>query len=719
MIFVAILASALMAITGMAVEGSRIAVEYRQMQNAADMAALVGAQSAGCATSGIGSSSCIQAAIKAACDTAYKNGYGGGTNAGQTDCTSTSSTTVHAYIPPQVCSPYSADYGNGKVPSNSCSGSTTSSYYNYLEVTIQKNLGTVPLMNVGIQPYAHAIAKKGSMSPRDFALVALDHTLTRALSFSGNAGSKSAGTCGVCIVGSIMSNSSDSSSIYVGGSGVEFTCGGQWYTNSTSETTVPNSNMGSYSIGSAFFSPPGCTGTADTSTSWNWGQPTVDDPYGSEGVPGKPSDNTSAWPNCTPCASSGHYFHWKTTRSSGSWDDNGVGTPKNSTSGDNYEYFPGSYPSGITINGGNNYFNPGTYNLGTGGLKDNGGNVCVFGAPICDQFSGANITGQSQSCGSASMDSSRSNYLDPQIWYYYCSGWGTWDTSPPAGNNSTLASTLGAETPYFTIGVYPTAIPLNGVTFYSTKTSGSSVTTTTGGSVDIEGNAVMSLAFPDPCPGTYTGTPSQNKIPFQSTMGTGDSGATQGQYTYPSGSVASGITVNGVTGVSPKGELYPSADLTAGGEGTCRTNLPIVYPSLATNQGYSTGRIPDVWNGESGGSTNGLGQLLQFIFFMRDATAGIQLAGGGTQIWWGIIYNPGNYGRISGSACGSSATNGGCQISLGGSSGSSTNDIPMVVGQIIGDGVSAGGSSTLEIFYRPCDPRTSSCEIGPGSTLVQ
>jgi hypothetical protein len=221
----------------------------------------------------------------------------------------------------------------------------------------------------------------------------------------------------------------------------------------------------------------------------------------------------------------------------------------------------------------------------------------------------------------------------------------------------------------------------------------------------------MSLAFPNPCPGTYTSTPTANQIPFQSTMGTGDSGATQGQYTYPSGSVASSLT----GGKSPKGVDYPSADLTVGGEDTCRTDLPIDYPTLSTLSGYTTGRIPDAWPGEAGDAR---GQLIHFIFFLRDATASIKLAGGGTQIWWGIIYNPGNYSRVTGSACGGSTS--GCQISLTGSSGTgSSTDIPMVVGQVIGDGVNAGGSSTLEIFYRPCDPRVASCEIGPGSSLVQ
>lgn len=692
--------SVITGIAGMAVEGGRIIVEYRQMQNSADVAALVGAQNAGCLST---DTSCQDTAITSACNNLQSNGYGAGVNTATTpyDCKSTSDTTVHAYIPPQTCSPYNLNYGNGKTPSSNCSG-TSLSIYSYVEVTVSRNLGTVPIFRVSVTPFARAVARRGSQSPRDFALVTLDYDISNALGFSGSAGNKAAGTCGVCIVGSIMSNSTASSSINASGSGVDFACGGQWYTASTSESSPPSANMGSYTVGSAFFSPPGCTGTADGVTAWNYGQNPIADPYGNDGIPG-----ASGWANCIPCASSGHYYHWKTSngRGGGSWDDNGVGTPKNATGQDSYEYFPGSYPSGITINGGNNYFNPGAYNVGTGGFKVNGGNVCVFGAPICETFtggySGGKIPGQTQTCGSANM-STGSTYVAPATWYYYCSSWGTWDTKPPGyAVPGSTAATLAGETPHFTIGTTPTTTALNGVSFYSTTGSGASLTTTTGGSVDVEGNAVMSLAFPDPCPGT--GTAAVGSIPFQSTMGSGYSGSTSGTYSYPSASEATALQT------SPAGNLYPSADLTFAGETTCRSTL---------NSGDSSGRIPDVWPGES--SANG--QLLQFLFFLRDKSAIIKLAGGGTQIWWGIIYNPGNYPH-GGCGANTSGSNG-CEISLTGSSGSggsgqTQTDIPMVVGQVIGDGVSVGGSSTLEIFYRPCDPRTSSCEQGPGSTLVQ
>jgi hypothetical protein len=186
-------------------------------------------------------------------------------------------------------------------------------------------------------------------------------------------------------------------------------------------------------------------------------------------------------------------------------------------------------------------------------------------------------------------------------------------------------------------------------------------------------------------------------VPFQSTVGSGASGDSSAQYTYPASSVAVSLVK------SAAGSDYPSADLTVNGESTCRALL---------NSGNSSGSIPDVWPGEF--QPTYPGQLLQFLFFMRDKTASIALSGGGTQLWWGILYNPGDYASAGG--CG--ATTSGCEISLAGSSGGS-GDLPMVLGQVIGDGVSIGGSSTIEVFYRPCDDRTQACQLGPGSTLVQ
>lgn len=682
MILVAVLAAALMGTVGVAIEGGRMLVENRRMQNAADMAALVGAQSAGCEST---DSTCINLAKQAACNYAQSNGYGGGWN-GSTGCTASGGVTVTVDIPPATCSPYNLDYGSGKMPT-ACSG-TGATQYNYVEVEISNNLGTIPIFNVSVTPYVHAVARRGTRSPRDYAIAVLDPTLAKALTLSGSGSSG----CGVCVVGSIISDSSASTSINTGGTSPDNSCGGGWDTASSSETTAP-SNLHSYTTGGALFSPPGCTGTQDGTVSWSPGQTRIPDPYGSVNPP--PTSGT--WANCSECGSSGHYYHWdcRNARStSGTWDDNGAGNPKAANNNDCYEMFPGQYPGGITATAGNIYLNPGVYNLGTGGLKiSSTANICVFGAPICDEFSG-NIPGYSVTCGSASMDSSKSSYVPPGTWYYYCSSWGSYDTNPPNGTNgaATGLPTTVSSSPKFTNNTTPTTTPLNGVTFY-TYSGG---TYQTGGAVKITGSGVESLAFPDPCPGT--GTATGTSVPFQSTIGVGDSGASSAQYSYPATSVAySSITK------SVAGSTYPSADLTVNGESTCRALL---------NSGSTSGSIPDVWPGEFQPTTTG--QLLQFLFFMRDKTASIALSGSGTQLFWGIVYNPGDYATAGG--CGSSTS--GCQISLAGSSGGS-GDLPMILGQIIGDGVSIGGSSTIEVFYRPCNDRTQACQLGPGSTLVQ
>jgi hypothetical protein len=215
----------------------------------------------------------------------------------------------------------------------------------------------------------------------------------------------------------------------------------------------------------------------------------------------------------------------------------------------------------------------------------------------------------------------------------------------------------------------------------------------------------MSLAFPDPCPGTGSFVNGSTSVPFQATMGTGASGSVSAQYTYPSTSPEY-LDSGSVRSATGNGNVYPDSDLTVDGEAGCRAAL---------NSGDTSGAIPDVWPGEfqpvsGSGST---GQLLHFIAFMRDNSAAISLSGGGTQLWWGIVYNPG-VGTNPG--CGGSTS--GCQISLTGGSGAAGGP-PMLIGQVIGDGVNLGGSATLEVFYRPCDPRKANCQLGPGSSLVQ
>ena len=183
LIFVAVIGSVLMGIMGLAVEGGQVFVEYRHMQAAADMAALVGAQKLPCT---LGDTTCYNKVETVACNYAQLNGYGGGYTSGSTCATSTKSTgvgsstiSVNAYVPPNTCSPYKfVDYG-----ASHCTTSNTNIYYD--EVQIQEPM-TVPIFNLTFTLSAHAVAKEGVASPTDFAVSVLNPNDSQALKMGGS-----------------------------------------------------------------------------------------------------------------------------------------------------------------------------------------------------------------------------------------------------------------------------------------------------------------------------------------------------------------------------------------------------------------------------------------------------------------------------------------------------------------------------------------------------
>jgi hypothetical protein len=117
--------------------------------------------------------------------------------------------------------------------------------------------------------------------------------------------------------------------------------------------------------------------------------------------------------------------------------------------------------------------------------------------------------------------------------------------------------------------------------------------------------------------------------------------------------------------------------------------------------------------GQTGG--NDQTQHLHYLVFARDGTASIQLAGNGGQNWFGILYNPGSTTPYGSSGCSNPSK---CTTSITGSAGGSHGP-PMMVGQVVADNFSYGGSAVTELFYRPCNPQTAVCNTGPGSGLVQ
>ena len=722
LIFFAVLAPVLFAILGLAVEGGIAFSEYRHMQAAADVAALVGAQD-------LPNSSL---AATDACLFSQNNGYD--------DCSTGGTSTTTVCVPPQSISPYDGiNYQEGNTP---CANTGSN---NYIEVQIQKPMQLFPIFSqyLGIGSFTlstHAIARHGTPTKEDYAITILDHTASPDLTLTGNVG--------LVVVGPVISNSNATNSISATGSSLQVACNGQWLVSGPElYPWLPNSpapNLKSLTGGTAAFAPTQCPPpsgspcTYDCKTAFSPNQPPVPDPYctslsppitgfssttGAASYCDSATNSVSSMSNCAPCNSTAWYYTWTTDRSKGTWQQ----APSNGLSlgNANFELFPGIYPGGISANGSSKasvYLNPGVYTI-EGGITAHGGKFCVFGAPACD-IGGVDpnapltIPGYQANCSNADMTKmSETNYVPPSTWYYYCSPWGTWDANPCLGYTGTSACTpTNGVCPADTTHCRPSSldgsanvptfmgsghVPLNGVTLYFPAQSSNAV--------DINGNNFMYLTFPNPCPGT--GTQSGQTIPFQnevnpSATGPGQtgwpepSGAKGGQFTYPSTAMPSFDAVKAgqslpVTsswaGLASGAYVYPDADLTLTGE--CERYTPSTYAG-------------DVWQGEMPTSGNYQGQHLHFLIFDRNTNSPTTLNGGGQQSFFGILYAPGSQG------CGN------CLMTLNGSS-SGGGGPPFVMGQIIADTAQFKGTATVEVFYRPCDPKIRPCGSGPGSGLVE
>ncbi len=727
MIFFAILASAMFMMMGLAVEGGRLFVEYRHMQAAADMAALVGAQDLPCP----GSLSCDQVKDEAYwC--AFTNYYGAGNVPGNGGVGCTSSGTaqspvsgpiaVKVCVPPMSLSPYDGvNYGTDP----SCANPSPSSPGNgFIEVQMTQAV-QVPIFNASFTMYTHAIARHGEDTPKDFALTILNPTMAGALSMGGKSSNS------LIVVGSVMSDSTSTSggqSIGLTGNSAPVTCDGGWY------TSANEANPGVFSAtgASSQFAPPACIASdgqicdsaglpvtappCDNPTDWKPNWPYVPDPYCSSLNPPTASPSTCrpspvpatpSMSNCSPCTQLGWVYTWSTTggRDSGSWTR--ADSLGNLTK-DNTEFFPGTYPKGISMSvssTSNVYFNPGVYTIETG-LKIAGTtNICIYGAPACDQGAipsplGVAVGNSAVTCGNADFTPTTRPYPAPSSsWYYYCSPWGQWDQSSALGSTASPAVARPVTTvpPTFTDG----KTPLNGVTFYMAGDNSN---------FDMEGSGFADLAFPNPCPGW--GAASPGSVPFFDPGNPGQpSGAdwtTAFGYSYPAGSLPN---QDGVAESGPY--VYPNADITLAGDTHC------INPSTAPPGNTLPVNAGNEWTEEfgSGGSSASpydLTQHMHFLVFARSGTSVIKLVGSSNQNYWGIVYNPGDPTAYGTSGCGTTPSN--CTIAIGGSAG--TDGPPMMVGQVVGDNFGYSGSAVVELFYRPCSPKDF-CLAGPGSGLVQ
>jgi hypothetical protein len=500
MIFFAILSSALLGTMGIAVEGGRVFVEYRHLQAAADMAAIVGAQKLPCSTT---DTTCISNAESQGCTYASNNGFG--------SCTSGSTNAPFADVPPQACSPYDfMDFGNGSSDAH-CKTATSPPFYDFIEVKLQDNLGTIPIFNLPVTLTAHAVAKGGTTSPGDWALMELDPNTQ--MSFNGSNTTD--------LVGSAFANGG------ISGKGPQDNaCDGGWF----SAGSV--SNVSTDDNGTEVFAPASCSGSNNTTALTGTNLPQESDPYsGSSAPPTYPT--AGSFPNCTECTSNGWYVNLDT----GKWTQGG-----DISGGSNYELFPGIYGSFQLDNSDHAYFNPGVYTFTTG-FDTNHGTMCVYGSPSCDNASCATTD---FSAGTSAADQ----------WEYSCSPYGFWDSSRSiSGGDRPETLLTDAPTFYDASSGAASETPLNGVAIFIP--SGAPGVTEHGNS-GMNGNVY--LAASDPClgTGTYTaGSPPTVTFP---------SGSNTGVFTYSSPATYSGSAVPHGVSSSTAGVVYPSQDFSLLGE---------------------------------------------------------------------------------------------------------------------------------------------------------
>ncbi len=708
-IFLAIVIPVVALVMGLAVEMGRAVVTYRQMQAAADMAALVGAQDLPEAPS---------TAQSDACSYVQNNGFDSCTAGGTT--TNGTSTTV-VCIPPASNSPYSfISYGGNK----DCSSPTSS---NYIEVQITNDIGVIPVFNTGLTLSVKAVARNGIPGVFDYAIAALDPT-------SGNKGGITfGGSHGLITNGSVISNSTNGNSITNPGNGQVITCNGKYY-NAAAETEASAGGLGfhSFNLGSTQAAlgaaPPSCDGFTTASPSFSGedspvqyfpSSPAIADSYASTQAPSA----TNMAIGCSLCAhpaSTTYYLDRKANQ----WVQSSAKAPQLSGSGGFLELWPGTYSS-ITVHGGIVVLNPGVYTITSGGVDINGGAVCIYGAPVCDEALSSQkisvtsvepsfttpsgddyIPGTSANCSNAQFGSTTGGTtVTSGNWYYWCSTWGLWDSSnhgltlPSGWSNDTAPQFINPKTGTTTTPSGEQEPYINGVTFYL---QGASTGNTTQNNFSAQGNGDMFLAAPNPCAGT--GTSGTNSIDFPNGAPT-----TAARSTYLT--ITDGVSVSGA-------DIYPNADLTSSGD--------------CSNPG-------EVWAGEFG-APNGAStppysdsQHLHFLIFAQNGGnsttdgSSITLTGTSGEIWQGILHTfpPACYytGESTDTHCTDSASTSytdppvnncvACLVKVGGTSGGALGP-PMLYGQIVGNAVTFNGSMIAEVFNRPGGKDTR-----PGSSLIQ
>jgi hypothetical protein len=686
-ILFALLLPVMMSIVGLTVEGGRVWVEYRKMQAAADMAALIGAQNLPCGiTISAADANCRNSAETLACTYADNNGFPGCVGG---NSLSPSPRVPAANVPPIACSPYDyLDYGTDSTtakPTN-CKGPVNGvSSFDYIEVRLQDQLGTVPIFNIPITLYSHAVARNGVPSAKDFAVSILDP-----------------GTCAFTITGTVgyfVNGTTFVNGTYCPGSQARNACDGGFFTASSG---AGSSSLVTYSGGQTSFAPPMCekqdpntgvwsTFAADSPSNYVNDLPSIHDPYCSSYSP--PFQNTTAgttssdcgsvqtastktMPNCPDCNYPGFWWDGSQWNQGGTVSDN----KKNPV-----ELFPGTYDGFSICTNCEAYFNPGVYTF-NGAFDTSNGSYCVMGAPACDDAACTIAAcGSTKQCGNASfgINSDAGNQ-----WYFVCSPFGKWDTTLPrnAAGDTTNSSTCAnkdasGKGPCLSAPTWlqrdssgndsVTTKPLNGVTIY--MKAGSATGSGHGGA------ASTYMAFPNPCVGNGTSGPAAdgwmpnnvaNAVEFN--KGTNSHSAV---FTYPVGSYATTAPHAYTVAYGDTDGIYPSVDLSKLGE--------------CANNNY------ELWPGEMP-----VGQHVHFMWFDRVSASSLSLGGNTIGDWDGIMYDPNGLADMHGTS-------------------GATNGPPFIFGQLIARDLLENGTDTMDLVYRPCGDKETACASGPGTELVE
>jgi hypothetical protein len=239
-------------------------------------------------------------------------------------------------------------------------------------------------------------------------------------------------------------------------------------------------------------------------------------------------------------------------------------------------------------------------------------------------------------------------------------------------------------------------VPLNGVTFYIPASSVSKGGSTFG----AQGNGGTHdcceyLAAPNPCVGSGSfqapsrsdGTKFDGAATWVKAIDDGVSGtqSSSAQYVYST-------TSNNGLGIGKQGDFGTTKSPAPGPTSDIYPNVD--WSLLAENQTCQYDQTLYAWPYEMSKPGH-----LHMLFDNQDSSTA-SFTGASQQNFTGLIYNPNGEIDVSGAGKGSGGT-------------------PWIGGQIVAKDITLGGTSAVDVQYRPCGSGSTVCGSGIGTELVQ